>query len=64
MQLREGRGIDPQSECKGNGVGATTIPFDSQLYVEYMEMVVRGLAWDHWKLLFDDECLVIGGMIP
>ena len=40
-----------------------TVPFDSERFVEYMEMVVRGLAWHYWKLCFDHNCMVRGSMI-
>ncbi len=47
----------------GHWASEATVPFDSDKLVRYMEMVVRGLAWHHWKLLFDRDHLVCGSMV-
>jgi hypothetical protein len=35
-----------------------TLPLDSERLVRYFEMVVKGLAWHHWNLLFTPDHIV------
>jgi hypothetical protein len=43
---------------QGQWVEESVLPFDSEHLVRYMEMVVKGLAWHHWKLLFTADHIV------
>jgi hypothetical protein len=43
---------------QGPWVEESVLPFDSERLVRYMEMVVKGLAWHHWNLLFTADHIV------
>lgn len=58
QELRDGWKPTKQSASGDDGGPDVTLPFDSERFVEYMEMVVRGLAWHYWNLLFERDCTV------
>jgi hypothetical protein len=47
----------------GSPVGAGELPFQGDKFVEYMKMVVRGLAFDSFGLVLSGDHLVVGAMV-